>query len=115
MPKQLYEGKGADLAEALQSLYRNAFGDKAPENGEEMRYRVELFSQDGTVRYTPNGVFGSYDAALDAARALLPAGSQAQDYRSEVFVTGRYESRQQSRPSGAAPSGRKTVDITGLL
>lgn len=114
MPKQMYEGKGTDLASALGGLYKTVFGEKAPEQGEEMRYRVDLISPDKETRFS-SGTQETYERALDAARQNVKTVDQGSAYTMEVFVTAKYEARQQAKPSGAAPSGRKTSDITGLF
>ncbi|MBS3170081.1 hypothetical protein J4210_06380 [Candidatus Woesearchaeota archaeon] len=112
MPKQMYEGKGEDLAGALQRLYQTVFGDKASKMGEEARYCVDLIALDN-IRYS-SGPQKTYEAALDGVRKMV-SGDDAQ-YRREVVVTAIYEAPQQApAPSGAAPSSRRTADITGLL
>ncbi len=117
MPKQLYEGRGTDLVSALDGLYKAVFGEKAPQQGEEMRYRVDLVSHDQKKHYS-SGVQQTYEQALNAAHQNVTDVTQGPPYTMEVFVTGKYDVQrqpEQPRTSGAAPSERRTRDITGLL
>ncbi len=117
MPKQMYEVRGADLESALLSLYQAALGEKAPRKGEEMRYRVDLVSQNGERRFS-SGEQKTYELALDTVQKNVTDVTTGQPYESEVFVKGKYDVQRQPetpRASGAAPSKRRTCDITKLF
>ena len=113
MPKQQYEGKGTDLASALGGLYKTVFGEKAPQQGEEMRYRVDLILPGGKTRYS-SGPMERYEDALDEVKSMATSLDPTL-LTLEVTVTAKYEAPQQAKPSGAAPSRRRTTDITGLF
>lgn len=113
----MYEGKGTDLESALTNLYQSALGEKAPQKGEEMGYRVDLVSGDKKTRFS-SGVQQTYEQALDAARQNVTDVTTGRPYTMEVFVTGKYDVQRKPetpRASGAAPSERKTSDIAGLF
>jgi len=117
MPKQMYEGKGADLVSALASLYKTVFGEGAPQQGEEMCYRVDLVSPDQKTRFS-SGVKQTYEQALDAARQNVTDVTTGPPYTMEVFVTGKYNVQRQPetpRASGAGRDERRTSDITELM
>jgi len=112
----MYEGKGDTLVSALNSLSESIGANSLPKV-EEMRYRVDLVSADQKTRYS-SGAQETYELALDAAREKVTDVTQRPHYTTEVFVTGKYDVQRKPdtpRASGAAPSERRTRDITGLF